>query len=97
MLYSSGDRNSPWSYINQYWIVDEALELAEREFGPGGTQSGRRWFYRIREKIVWTQEGTFDKWKSRPRIIQWCDIYFRNAKDATWFSLKKDSLSSQMS
>ena len=97
MLYSSGDRNSPWSYVNQYWVVDEALELANREFGPGGTQAGRRWFYRIRDELVWKTEDNFKKWRRGSRIIQWCDIYFRDPKDATWFNLKKDLSSSQMS
>ena len=74
MLYSSGDRNSPWSYINQHHDVDRALDFAEQEFGPGGTQTGRRWFYRIRDEFDYVRESDFQKWRSVPRIRQWCDI-----------------------
>ena len=97
MLYSDRTQNSPWSTVNQTHDVDQALVFAEREFGPGGTQAGRRWFYRIRDELVWKTEDNFEKWRRGSRIIQWCDIYFRDPKDATWFNLKKDLLSSQMS
>ena len=98
MLYSDRTRNSPWPTVNQTHDVDQALVFAEREFGPGGTQAGRRWFYRIRDEFDWSEFGkTTTKWRQVPRIRQWCDIYFRDPRDATWFSLKKDSLSSQMS
>lgn len=96
MLYSNRNRNSPWSTVNQTHGVDQALVFARQEFGPGGTQAGRRWFYRIRDEFEYVIEGDI-KWKNVPRIRQWCDIYFRDPRDATWFNLKKNSLSSQMS
>ena len=98
MLYSDRTRNSPWSTVNQTHDVDQALVFAEREFGPGGTQAGRRWFYRIRDEIYWGN-GNIDKdiWRRYPRTRYWCDIYFRDPKDATWFQLKKDSSFSRTS
>ena len=98
MLYSDQVSKSLWHEINNVDQVDQSLDFARQEFGPSGTQAGRRWFYRIRDEFDWSEFGkTTTKWRQVPRIRQWCDIYFRDPRDATWFSLKKDSLSSQMS
>ena len=92
MLYSDENKNSPWSLINQSDLVDQALDFARQEFGASGTQAGRRWFYRIRNEIYWVKfDQTVSGWRNVPRVRYWCDIYFRNSKDATWFQLKKDS------
>ena len=74
------------SYDDQ---VNRTLGLAQRLFGKSGTKSDRAWFHRTR----------FEWLDSAPEVIQrkWCDIYFKDPKDATWFQLKKDSLSYQMS
>jgi hypothetical protein len=91
LLYSDENRNSPWSLINQTDIVDQALDFARQEFGASGTQAGRRWFYRIRDEIYWVKfDQTVSGWRNVTRVRYWCDIYFRDPKDATWFQLKKD-------
>ena len=98
MLYSDQVSKSLWHEINNVDQVDQSLDFARQEFGPSGTQAGRRWFYRIRDEIYWGN-GNIDKdiWRRYPRTRYWCDIYFRDPKDATWFQLKKDSSLSQTS
>ncbi len=73
--------NGWWTRQDYEEAVDYALDLAEQLFGKGGTRKGK-WFHRTR----------FEWLDSAPEVIQrqWCDIYFRDPKDATWFQLKKD-------
>lgn len=98
LLYTQANRHSPWSAFSYSDEVDHALELARTEFGANGTQLGRRWFYRFREELFWsTVDEAADRWRSIPGVRHWCDIYFRDPKDATWFQLKKDSSFSQTS
>lgn len=80
--------NGWWTRADYEEAVDYALDLAEQLFGKGGTRAGK-WFYRTR----------FEWLNSAPEFVQrkWCDIYFKDHKDATWFQLKRNSLSSQMS
>ena len=90
LLFSESSRQSPWASLNETDLVDQSLKHARKEFGPSGTQSGRRWFYRFREEIFWSTIGqTKTGWRSVPRMRYWCDIYFRNPQDATWFHLKQ--------
>lgn len=76
-----------WTSRNYEEHVDHALKLAKQLFGKGGAKTGK-WFRRTR----------FERLDSAPDIIRrkWCDIYFKSDKDATWFQLKRDSLSFQM-
>lgn len=98
LLYTQANRSSPWSSLSHSDAVDQALEFARKEFGANGTQAGRRWFYRFREELFRTTIDQYDgRLRSIPSIRHWCDIYFRDPKDATWFQLKKDSSLSQMS
>jgi hypothetical protein len=78
--------NGWWTRQDYEEAVDYALDLAEQLFGKGGTRKGT-WFHRTRYE--WVDSADFIKRK-------WCDIYFRDPRDATWFQLKKNSLSSQM-
>jgi hypothetical protein len=65
-----------WSINNQ------DVELATELFGPGGTQTDRRWFYRLLD----TEQDWRRKMKhSRMDLV----LYFRNTVDATFFALKK--------
>jgi hypothetical protein len=92
LLYSDENKNSPWSAINQSDQVDQALNFARQEFGASGTQADRRWFYRVRDELYWVKlDQTATGWRNVPRVRYWCDIYFRDPKDATWFQLRKDS------
>jgi len=92
LLYSDENKNSPWSLINQSDQVDQALNFARQEFGAAGTQAGRRWFYRVRDEFYWVElDQTATSWRNVARVRYWCDIYFRDPKDATWFQLRKDS------
>ena len=77
-----------WTHYSYAEHVTHALILARRLFGKAGMGSDRTWFYRTRHERV----------SSAPDVIRrtWCDIYFKDPKDATWFQLKKDSLSFQM-
>lgn len=89
MLYSDEVSRSLWSGVNNLTQVDQSLDFARNEFGPGGTQCGRRWFYRLRNETYYIKVDVTDKsWKQIPRTRYWCDIYFRDPKDATWFQLK---------
>ena len=59
-----------------------AVALATGMFGPPGTQSGRRWFYRVQFiNKEWRRTGR----KSVLKVL----LYFRNSADATFFCLKK--------
>ena len=66
-----------WTFYNR------DIELATELFGPGGTQSDRRWFYRLIDR-----PGT--KWRGQ-RHLESMDmlVYFRNSVDANFFALKK--------
>lgn len=98
LLYTESTRNSPWSAFSHTDLVDESLEFARKEFGASGTQAGRRWFYRFRQELFRaTIDQSDGRQRSVPVVRHWCDIYFRDSRDATWFQLKKNSLSSQMS
>ena len=92
LLHMEYNRNSPWSNTDQSNQVDHALDCARAEFGASGTQTGRRWFYRFRKEIHWVQVVESDtKWHSIPRVRYWCDLYFRDPRDATWLRLKTNS------
>lgn len=79
--------NGWWTRASYDAHVEHALGLAKKLFGNGGTRKGT-WFYRTRYEWL----------DSAPEVIQrkWCDIYFKNHKDATWFQLKRESLTAQM-
>lgn len=77
--------NGWWTRKDYDEHVFNALILAQNLFGKGGTRKGT-WFYRTRYEWL----------DSAPDVIKrkWCDIYFKTQKDATWFQLKRDLLSS---
>jgi hypothetical protein len=77
-----------WTRASYDEQVEYALTLAKQLFGKGGTRKGT-WFHRTRYEWL----------DSAPDVIKrkWCDVYFKDPKDATWFQLKRDSLSSQTS
>ena len=56
------------------------VELATEMFGQGGTQSERRWFYRLLDVGERRRGGRADM-----QLV----LYFRNSIDATFFALKK--------
>ena len=63
-------------------LTNRDIELATELFGPGGTQTTRRWFYRLLD----TEQDLRRKAKhSRMDVV----LYFRNSVDATFFALKK--------
>jgi hypothetical protein len=65
------------------WSINNTdVELASDMFGPGGTQSDRRWFYRLLDT---EHEGRRKAKFSRMDLV----LYFRNSVDATFFALKK--------
>ena len=68
-----------WTHQSYHEDVVRARRLAKQLFGEGGTTPGRSWFYRSRYEHV----------ASAPDVVRrtWCDIYFRNPQDATWFQL----------
>jgi hypothetical protein len=74
-----------WTRQSYEEHVFSMLILAQNLFGKGGTRKGT-WFHRTRYEWL----------DSAPDVIKrkWCDIYFRDPKDATWFQLKRDLLSS---
>jgi hypothetical protein len=51
-------------------------------FGPGGTQAGRRWFYRL-------LNDSQAEWRIKGRADMKLVLYFRNSVDAAFFALKK--------
>jgi hypothetical protein len=63
-----------------YTLGNTDVELATAMFGPGGTQSNRRWFYRLLDDRAWRKKGRLDT-----QLV----LYFRNSADATFFALKK--------
>jgi hypothetical protein len=65
------------------WSIDNAdVELAEKLFGPGGTQADRRWFYRLLDtEQDWRRKGRYAKLN----VV----LYFRHSVDAVFFTLKK--------
>jgi len=62
-------------------LTNRDVELATKLFGPGGTQAGRRWFYRLLDGVEWRRKGR----NTDMQIV----LYFRNSADATFFALKK--------
>ena len=67
-----------------HWVGSlTKIELAKSLFGPPGTQSGRRWFYRVNELpgTNWRRVGR--------RVNLHLVLYFRNNADAMFFCLKK--------
>ena len=63
------------------WEIDPVATATEM-FGPPGTQTGRRWFYRVQFiNKEWRRIGR----KSDLKVL----LYFRNSADATFFCLKK--------
>ena len=64
-----------------YSYKNTDTELANDLFGPSGTQSGRRWFYRLLDVPDWRRKGRL----SATKLV----LYFRNNADATFFCLKK--------
>jgi hypothetical protein len=67
--------------FRQTWEMD-AVAAATEIFGPPGTQSGRRWFYRVQFlNEEWRRKGR----NSELKVL----LYFRNSADATFFCLKK--------
>jgi hypothetical protein len=63
------------------WNID-VVETATEMFGPPGTQTGRRWFYRVQFlNEEWRRKGR----KADLKVL----LYFRNSIDATFFCLKK--------
>ena len=91
MLYSDEGRQNLWHDVNNTERVYQMLDWAIKEFGPRGTQQGRRWFHRIRHEIYWINMDLIanNNWRRVPRMRYWCDFYFRDPKDATWFELKR--------
>lgn len=77
--------NGWWTKRDYEEDVYYTLGLAQLLFGKGGTRKGT-WFHRTRYEWL----------DSAPDVIKrkWCDVYFKDPKDATWFQLKRDSLSS---
>jgi hypothetical protein len=71
-----------WTRASYDEQVEYALTLAKQLFGKGGTRKGT-WFHRTRYEWL----------DSAPDVIKrkWCDVYFKNPKDASWFQLKRDS------
>ena len=68
--------------ISYVYDSDLDLKLAEKLFGPPGTQVDRRWFYRL---YISAQE-----WRKAGRHARLQQVfYFRNNTDATFFCLKK--------
>lgn len=68
----------------EWSIHNSDVELAESMFGPGGTQAGRRWFYRYIDQHLhkeWRRKGR----RCKIELV----LYFRNSADATFFCLKK--------
>jgi hypothetical protein len=70
------------------WDVCHRMEeFCQANFGPGGVQPGRRWFYRLLgaefETVV---AGGIDyRVMARP---DYTAVYFRDPADAVWFTLK---------
>ena len=57
------------------------VELAESLFGPDGTQSDCRWFYRFYNTADWRTRAA----GHHLRLV----LYFRHSQDAVFFALKK--------
>ena len=70
--------------VGNWHNVFDAEEFCQEHFGPGGTQRGRRWFYRLNDIA---NNGV--KYKAR-YVHERCqaNFYFRDPRDAVWFSLK---------
>lgn len=67
-----------------YETLNMDIELCSEMFGKSGTQADRRWFFRIHGECFgedWRRKGR----RVRPNLV----IYFRDAKDATWFMMKR--------
>ena len=61
--------------------TENDIKFCEQEFGAGGVQSGRRWFYKLLEKQHdWRRVGR----RSSLKLV----LYFRNEEDITYFLLK---------
>ena len=61
--------------------TENDIKFCEQEFGKGGVQSGRRWFYKLLEKQHdWRRVGR----RSSLKLV----LYFRNEEDITYFLLK---------
>lgn len=61
--------------VGNWHNVFDAEEFCREHFGPGGTQSSRRWFARLNDI------------KGEPNYCQ-ANFYFKDPADAVWFSLK---------
>ena len=68
--------------IQDWW---GAIEFCERTFGPAGVQQDRRWFYRLFDQPE--EESMMGRKVRRSRRYYNCYLYFRDARDATFFAL----------
>lgn len=61
--------------------TENDIKFCRQEFGAGGVQSGKRWFYKLLEKQHdWRRVGR----RSSLKLV----LYFRNEEDITYFLLK---------
>ena len=68
-------------------VCHQVEEFCQENFGLGGVQKGRRWFYRLLGAdftTVHKEHGAF-----RVKINDgYTAVYFRDPADAVWFRLK---------
>ena len=76
-------------------VCHQVEEFCKENFGPGGVQKDRRWFYRLLTPV--TIEAYHDKTWGRTRHRRrptgsyhndYTVVYFRDPADAVWFRLK---------
>jgi hypothetical protein len=68
-------------------VCHRVEEFCQENFGPGGVQPGRRWFYRLlgcEFKTMSIEGRDYRVMKTR----DYTAVYFRDPADAVWFRLK---------
>lgn len=63
--------------------VVEDLELCNDLFGPSGTSTDKRWFYRLICTKLWRRKGNRLGYREYE-----LHLFFRDPKDATYFLMK---------
>jgi hypothetical protein len=75
--------------VEEWSGINNVLDFCSVHFGDGGTQIGRRWFYRIVQPKdtggVLTRLGR--RLRRHLGLREDCCLYFRDAQDATLFCL----------
>jgi len=68
--------------IGDWHHAFDAEEFCKEHFGPGGVQWDRRWFYRLNDVADNGDKARYVRERCQ------ANFYFRDPRDAVWFSLK---------